>query len=117
MTCPFRNSGTGRFFLGRAIFRSKRNLVSTATRTGTGHQDQVELERLTHHLQEVMLRDREALARRLKGLERRVREGKPVNRGLAGVRREIERSIEVVQQRTAQPISLNYPTELPDVAR
>ena len=91
--------------------------MSTATRTGTGHQDQVELERLTHHLQEVMLRDREALARRLKGLERRVREGKPVDRGLAGVRREIERSIEVVQQRTAQPLSFNYPPELPVVER
>src|SRR5690554_7017510 len=64
-----------------------------------------------------MLRDREALARRLKGLERRVREGKPVNRGLAGVRREIERSIEVVQQRTAQPLSFNYPPELPVVER
>ncbi|NLC21600.1 MAG: hypothetical protein GX771_06770, partial [Halomonadaceae bacterium] len=62
--------------------------MSTATRTGTVHDDQVELERLTHHLQEVMLRDREALARRLKGLEQRVREGKPVDRGLAGVRRE-----------------------------
>src|SRR5690554_2252475 len=64
-----------------------------------------------------MLRDREALARRLKGLERRVREGKPVDRGLAGVRREIERSIEMVQQRTAQPLSLNYPPELPVVER
>src|SRR5690554_1483764 len=117
MTCPFRNSGTGRFFLGRAIFRSKRNLVSTATRTGTAQDDRVELERLTHNLQEVMLRDREALARRLKGLERRLREGKPVDRGLAGVRRELERSVAIAQRRGAQTLSLNYPPELPVVER
>src|SRR5690554_2238736 len=117
MTCPFRYSGTGRFFLGRAIFRSKRNLVSTATRTGTAQDDRVELERLTHNLQEVMLCDREGLARRLKGLERRLREGKPVDRGLAGVRRELERSVAIAQQRTAQPLSLNYPPELPVVER
>src|SRR5690554_1058918 len=117
MTCPFRYSGTGRFFLGRAIFRSKRNLVSTATRTGTAQDDRVELERLTHNLQEVMLRDRDALARRLKGLERRLREGKPVDRGLAGVRRELERSVAIAQRRGAQTLSLNYPPELPVVER
>src|SRR5690554_2022573 len=117
MTCPFRYSGTGRFFLGRAIFRSKRNLVSTATRTGTAQDDRVELERLTHNLQEVMLCDREGLEKRLGGLARRLKEGKPVDRGLAEVEQALARSRERVARRAARPVTLNYPPELPVVER
>ena len=91
--------------------------MSTATRTDAVSNEKAELERLTPLLSEVMLRDRDALARRLRGLERRLREGKPIDRGLAGVRRDGERSREVARQRANRPVSLRYPAELPVAER
>nr|WP_255698475.1 ATP-dependent RNA helicase HrpA [Halomonas desiderata] len=75
------------------------------------------MERLERALDEVMLRDRETLTRRLKGLERRLREGKPVDRGLAEVVRGIERSTALVARRRAQTVTLDYPAELPVAER
>ncbi|WP_422666944.1 ATP-dependent RNA helicase HrpA [Billgrantia saliphila] len=79
--------------------------------------DKAEFERLQLALGEVMLRDRAALERRLSGLHRRIREGKPVDRGLADVMRGIERSAALAARRGAQPVTLNYPPELPVVER
>ncbi|MCE8043143.1 ATP-dependent RNA helicase HrpA [Halomonas daqingensis] len=92
--------------------------VSTATPTGSANAaDRAALERLERALDEVMLRDRETLTRRLKGLERRLREGKPVDRGLAEVVRGIERSTALVARRRAQTVTLDYPAELPVAER
>ncbi|OUE46203.1 ATP-dependent RNA helicase HrpA [Billgrantia desiderata SP1] len=92
--------------------------VSTATPTGSANAaDRAALERLERALDEVMLRDRETLTRRLKGLERRLREGKPVDRGLAEVVRGIERSAALVARRRAQTVTLDYPAELPVAER
>ncbi|MGQ4877463.1 ATP-dependent RNA helicase HrpA [Billgrantia sp. LNSP4103-1] len=92
--------------------------MSTATRTGSPNaQDRAELERLEGALEGVMLRDREALARRLNGLKRRLREGKPADRGLAEVARSVERSAALAARRTAQRVAFNYPPELPVVER
>ncbi|MCE8020121.1 ATP-dependent RNA helicase HrpA [Halomonas sp. MCCC 1A11036] len=92
--------------------------MSTATRTGSANTaDRAELERLERTLDEVMLRDRGALARRLSGLARRLREGKPVDRGLAEVARSVARSHELATSRAAQPVTLHYPPELPVAER
>ncbi|WP_234293604.1 ATP-dependent RNA helicase HrpA [Billgrantia desiderata] len=92
--------------------------MSTATPTGSANAaDRAALERLERALDEVMLRDRETLTRRLKGLERRLREGKPVDRGLAEVVRGIERSTALVARRRAQTVTLDYPAELPVAER
>ncbi|WP_035590876.1 ATP-dependent RNA helicase HrpA [Halomonas sp. KM-1] len=92
--------------------------VSTATPTGSANAaDRAALERLERALDDVMLRDRETLTRRLKGLERRLREGKPVDRGLAEVVRGIERSAALAASRRAQPVTLDYPPELPVAER
>ncbi|WP_422677587.1 ATP-dependent RNA helicase HrpA [Billgrantia ethanolica] len=92
--------------------------MSTATPTGSANAaDRAALERLERALDEVMLRDRETLTRRLKGLERRLREGKPVDRGLTEVVRGIERSAALATSRRAQTVTLNYPAELPVAER
>ncbi|MFQ3786905.1 ATP-dependent RNA helicase HrpA [Halomonas sp. A29] len=92
--------------------------MSTAIHTGsTAAADKAELDRLEYALGEVMLRDRETLARRLSGLARRLREGKPVDRGLAEVARSVERSAQLAARRMARPVTLNYPPELPVAER
>ncbi len=65
----------------------------------------------------LMLRDSQRIERRLAGLERRLREDKPVDRGLAEITREIERAGHLVQARRGQQVALNYPDELPVVER
>ena len=92
--------------------------MSTETHTGSVNAtDRAEFERLERALDEVMLRDRDALLRRLSGLKRRLREGKPVDRGLTEVARGIERSSVLAARRAAQPVTLNYPPELPVAER
>ncbi|MCC5882410.1 MAG: ATP-dependent RNA helicase HrpA, partial [Halomonas sp.] len=92
--------------------------VSTAIRTGSANAaDSSELERLGRALDEAMLRDRQGLSRRLKGIERRLRDGKPVDRGLAEVARDMERSVALANRRMARPVTLNYPPELPVAER
>ncbi|QTP54514.1 ATP-dependent RNA helicase HrpA [Billgrantia sulfidoxydans] len=89
-----------------------------STATPAGHtDDKIELQRLEQALGEVMLRDREPLSRRLNGLARRLREGKPVDRGLAEVARDVERSAALAASRRARPVALNYPPELPVAER
>nr|WP_275298087.1 ATP-dependent RNA helicase HrpA [Halomonas campisalis] len=65
----------------------------------------------------VMLRDREPLSRRLGGLARRLEQGKPVDRGLAEVRRALERSAAQVERRVTRPVTLAYPEALPVAER
>ncbi len=57
--------------------------------------------------------DRGSLRKRLEGLQRRLREGKPVDRGLAEVARAIELSRQRLAQRQALALSIDYPPELP----
>ncbi len=89
------------------------NIASGSVAAG----DKAEFERLQRALGEVMLRDRAALERRLSGLNRRIREGKPVDRGLAEVARGMERSAALAARRGTQPVTLNYPPELPVAER
>ncbi|PMR72302.1 ATP-dependent RNA helicase HrpA [Billgrantia endophytica] len=93
--------------------------MTTATRSDSSAapRDSAELERLRQALGEVMLRDRAALARRLGGLAHRVKEGKPVDRGLAEIARDIERSAGLVARRAELPVTLEYPPSLPVAER
>ncbi|MDL4863168.1 ATP-dependent RNA helicase HrpA, partial [Halomonas elongata] len=71
------------------------------------------LKALQGELDGVQSRDAPRLHKRLAGLTRRIRQGKPVDRGLAEIRREIERSRGKVEARAARPVHLDYPAELP----
>ncbi|MGE4532668.1 ATP-dependent RNA helicase HrpA [Halomonas sp.] len=75
------------------------------------------LRALRQGLAGVLLRDRGSLEKRLKGLARRLKEGKPVDRGLAEVEKAMARSAGLVERRAARPVTLNYPPELPVVER
>jgi len=65
----------------------------------------------------LMLRDTQGVERRLAGIERRLRDGKPVDRGLDEITREVERAGRLMQARRGQRVALNYPPELPVVER
>ncbi len=77
------------------------------------HRDLDALKALQRELEGVQLRDASRLGKRLAGLNRRARQGKPVDRGLAEVSREIERSRAKVEARAARPVHLDYPEQLP----
>ncbi|RAH37473.1 ATP-dependent RNA helicase HrpA [Halomonas sp. SL1] len=79
--------------------------------------DVAALEALRGELDGVQLRDAPRLGKRLAGLTRRCRQGKPVDRGLAELRREIERSRARVEARASRPVTLSYPEELPVAER
>ncbi len=64
-----------------------------------------------------MLADRRRLRKRLMGLQRRSKEGKPVDRGLAEVRGAIEISRQRLAARRAALPAPEYPEELPVSAR
>jgi ATP-dependent helicase HrpA len=72
---------------------------------------------LRRDLDGVMRRDRTALEKRLRGLARRLKEGKPVDRGLREVEQAMARSREAVARRAPRPVTLNYPAELPVAER
>ncbi|WP_425591978.1 ATP-dependent RNA helicase HrpA [Halomonas alimentaria] len=75
------------------------------------------LRQLRRGLDGVLLREHLTLEKRLKGLSRRLKEGKPVDRGLAEVEKAMARSRGLVERRTSRPVALNYPPELPVVER
>ncbi|UYG06357.1 ATP-dependent RNA helicase HrpA [Halomonas sp. M4R1S46] len=79
--------------------------------------DAAALAALQGELDGVLLRDAPRLGKRLAGLTRRCRQGKPVDRGLAEVRRDIERSRAKVEARASRPVRLAYPEELPVAER
>ncbi len=72
---------------------------------------------LRRRLDDVMLRDRPALEKRLGGLARRLEEGKPVDRGLPRVAEAVEASRARVARRSARPVTLDYPPALPVAER
>ncbi len=79
--------------------------------------DAAELDALSRELDEALRRDVPTLDKRLRGLRRRLREGKPVDRGLTEVRRALERSRQQVERRRARPVTLEYPPSLPVAER
>lgn len=79
--------------------------------------DAQRLERLFQATPALMHRDAEALNRRLAGLKRRLRENKPVDHGLNKVEQDVARAQSRIEQRKSQPVTLNYPAELPVVER
>jgi ATP-dependent helicase HrpA len=60
-----------------------------------------------------LLADRVRLRKRLGGLRRRVREGKPVDRALPALLEEIHRSQQIAERRRAQAPAPHFPPELP----
>lgn len=64
-----------------------------------------------------MLRDRAGLRRRLRGLQRRLSEDKPVDRGLRALRLAVDTSRARRQAREDDRPSIDYPLELPVVGR
>ncbi len=91
--------------------------VTTDPSHAAAQTDADRLDALRQSLGGVMLRDRPTLDKRLRGLARRVKEGKPVDRGLGEVEQALARSREQVARRAARPVTLNYPAELPVVER
>ncbi|QJQ94928.1 MULTISPECIES: ATP-dependent RNA helicase HrpA [Halomonadaceae] len=75
------------------------------------------LESLQRRLGECRLRDVRELGKRLAGLQRRARDGKPVDRGLREVEQRIETSCAQVAARRELPLHLHYPDELPVAER
>ncbi|WP_407650423.1 ATP-dependent RNA helicase HrpA [Halomonas kalidii] len=76
-----------------------------------------DLQALRRGLDDAMLRDVPTLDRRLRGLARRLKEGKPVDRGLGQVREALERSQQAVARRATIPVTLDYPEALPVAER
>ncbi|PXX97408.1 ATP-dependent RNA helicase HrpA [Halomonas sp. LBP4] len=64
-----------------------------------------------------MLRDVPTLDKRLHGLARRLKEGKPVDRGFGQVREALERSQRTAARRATIPVTLEYPEALPVAER
>ena len=92
--------------------------MSTDTSSTSVHSDALTLlKQFSDSLEDVMLRDRPSLAKRLAGLQRRVREGKPVERGLKEVHDQLARSRQRLEERRARPVHLEYPEALPVAAR
>lgn len=87
------------------------------TDTPLPQSDEKRLAHLSQATSSLMHRDAEALNKRLAGLKRRLREQKPIDRGLDNVEQEVARAQGVIEQREHQRVTLNYPAELPVVER
>jgi len=68
---------------------------------------------LAEQLRDVRTLDRHGLQRRWQALQRRAQARQPIERGLAGLRREVTVSLEAVARRRANLPRLEYPPELP----
>ncbi|SEO24074.1 ATP-dependent helicase HrpA [Vreelandella aquamarina] len=88
-----------------------------SSRIDTPQNNAPSLTALTESLSHVMLRDQERLSRRVAGLRRRQREKKPIDRGLSEVEREVDKAKQLLAQREALRVTLDYPAELPVVER
>ncbi|WP_252108921.1 MULTISPECIES: ATP-dependent RNA helicase HrpA [unclassified Halomonas] len=88
--------------------------VTTETPSLTSADQVTQLERT---LDELTLRDRHRLARRVDGLKRRLREDKPIDRGLAELSREIDKAQRHFERRASTHVSVSYPPNLPVVER
>jgi ATP-dependent helicase HrpA len=72
---------------------------------------------LSEQLAACMIADRAPLERRLAGLQRRAREGKPVDRGLAELAQAVETSAARARARAGRAPRPSFPEELPVSAR
>ena len=88
-----------------------------SSRIDTPQDNAPSLTALTESLSHVMLRDQERLSRRVAGLRRRQRDKKPIDRGLNEVEREVDKAKQLLAQREALRVTLDYPAELPVVER
>ncbi len=75
-----------------------------------------QIDALAERIDDCLIGDRHALRKRLRGVRRRVRDGKPADRGLKAIERDLARSEAVVAQRRARCPAPEYPAELPVVA-
>lgn len=71
------------------------------------------LDALEKQLPDIVLADRRAFRRRLGGLRRRLKAGKPIDRGLSALGRDLTASVARVEARTAALPQPDYPAELP----
>ena len=75
------------------------------------------LDDLAAALPEALTADRDGFRRRLNGLRRRAKDGKPYDRGLNALARDVEKSAARRQRRAANVPVPDYPEELPVTAR
>lgn len=90
--------------------------MSTTTRPQPT-ADLSRLDALQTNVSDCLLRDAREFERRLAGLKRRAREGKPVDRGLDEIERRLASSRALLERRLALPVRLEYPAELPVAER
>jgi len=76
-----------------------------------------DLDTLSDRIGECLLRDQPRLRKRLRGLNRARQGGRPAGGAVEELRKAIERSLGIVEQRRASVPPLNYPPELPVVER
>ncbi|WJW75990.1 ATP-dependent RNA helicase HrpA [Thiohalobacter sp. IOR34] len=79
--------------------------------------DRDALNEFENRLADCLLRDRPALRRRLAGLRRRLRQGKPVGRGRAALEKDLAASGAECERRRARLPRPEYPQDLPVVQR
>lgn len=91
--------------------------VTTDVSPATAWTDADRLSALCQALDGVLLRDLPSLDKRLNGLARRIKEGKPADRSLNEAAQAVARSRKVVERRASRPVALNYPAELPVAER
>ncbi|MGS0466972.1 ATP-dependent RNA helicase HrpA [Cobetia marina] len=91
--------------------------------TATAPSEHARLEALAARLERALSRDQRELGKRLAGLRRRLKEGKPVDRAINDIESRLEASIaqrdarETALARWQTPAALDYPPELPVVER
>ncbi|NDL71919.1 ATP-dependent RNA helicase HrpA [Vreelandella alkaliphila] len=93
---------------------------NVTTDTQTSHADAQTADPLTvldEEIGHVMLRDAQQLARRVAGLKRRQRDSKPIDHGIRQVQRDLEKAKQLLANREALKVALDYPAELPVVER
>ncbi|MBB3189287.1 ATP-dependent RNA helicase HrpA [Halomonas cerina] len=91
--------------------------MTTASLDTATLSDADRLRALRRELDDAMRRDVPILEKRLNGLARRLKEGKPVDRGLGQVEEALARSRGLVERRRERPVTLDYPPELPVAER
>ncbi|WP_043527137.1 ATP-dependent RNA helicase HrpA [Litchfieldella xinjiangensis] len=89
----------------------------STTKRPPPNADLSRLDALRSRLGDCLLRDANEFQRRLAGLARRAREGKPVDRALNEIERRLEKSHALLERRLALPVRLEYPAELPVAER
>ncbi|SHF06106.1 ATP-dependent helicase HrpA [Modicisalibacter ilicicola DSM 19980] len=87
----------------------------SSTLPSSSTDEYAELAALRKRLDDCLLQDALSLGGRLDGLERRIRQGKPADRGLGEIARRLEASRRRLDERRRLSVSLNYPPSLPVV--